>query len=106
MSSVDAPYTSSSANSSSAASRTSSRRTSLDLRVVIDALTCGRHQGGRLLGKRDARARGSSRESRHVTFSLSHRPCFVGHCYDTTRRRNVTVHERDWLAERFQEHRP
>jgi DNA-directed RNA polymerase specialized sigma24 family protein len=25
--------------------------------------------------------------------------------YDPTRRRDVTVNERDWLAERFEEHR-
>jgi RNA polymerase sigma factor (sigma-70 family) len=28
------------------------------------------------------------------------------YCYDTTQRRNVTMNERDWLAERFEEHRP
>src|SRR5262245_33466578 len=33
------------------------------------------------------------------------RPCFTCHCYDTSRRRNVTVDEQEWLAERFDEHR-
>src|SRR5262249_996786 len=46
-----------------------------------------------------------SREKRHVTISLSHLAWLVGHCYDTTRRRNVTVDEQQWLAERFDEHR-
>src|SRR5438105_14884423 len=35
----------------------------------------------------------------------SHRPVLVGHCYDTTRRGNVTMDDRDWLAGRFEQHR-
>jgi RNA polymerase sigma-70 factor (ECF subfamily) len=49
--------------------------------------------------------RSLSREKSHFAISLSHRPRFLGHCYDTTRRRNVRVDEQEWLAERFDEHR-
>src|SRR5918992_5172889 len=35
----------------------------------------------------------------------SHRPGFVRHCYDGRRRRDVTVDERDYLAQQFEAHR-
>jgi RNA polymerase sigma factor (sigma-70 family) len=38
--------------------------------------------------------------------SLSHRLDFVRHCYDGTRRRDVTVNEREWMAEQFEANRP
>jgi RNA polymerase sigma factor (sigma-70 family) len=37
---------------------------------------------------------------------LSHRLDFARHCYDEMRRRDVTVNERDYLAERFEANRP
>jgi RNA polymerase sigma factor (sigma-70 family) len=37
---------------------------------------------------------------------LSHLLGFDGHLYDQTRRQDVTVDERDWLAERFEAQRP
>jgi RNA polymerase sigma factor (sigma-70 family) len=37
---------------------------------------------------------------------LSHSSDFVGHLIDRTKGRNVTRDERNWLAERFEEHRP
>jgi RNA polymerase sigma factor (sigma-70 family) len=35
-----------------------------------------------------------------------HPLAFFGHCSDRSRRKKVTVDEREWLAERFQAHRP
>jgi RNA polymerase sigma factor (sigma-70 family) len=36
---------------------------------------------------------------------LSHRFGFVGHCYDTARRTDVTMSDNEFLAQRFEEHR-
>jgi RNA polymerase sigma factor (sigma-70 family) len=40
-----------------------------------------------------------------ISVLLSHPMGFVGHCYDPMPGRNVTVDEREFLAERFEDHR-
>src|SRR5437867_9652013 len=38
--------------------------------------------------------------------SLSHRSRLVRHCYDGTRRKDVTVNAQEWQVEQFEQHRP
>src|SRR5205809_6188589 len=39
-------------------------------------------------------------------WAASHRPRLVRHCYDGSRRKDVTVNEQSWQLEQFEQHRP